>query len=177
MAGPKDPLLDDSPDLTRQRQELVRWFNDRAPSFTAGYVAAVRLLHVPSFPARVHVICHLVRDIYQFLPATLGVKRPPRAADVFPPLVAELVGAWYRFPLSEKVSRSAIDTGIAVSSQVHRRLLKIVERSRRMRKQPSIGSRPMQASGPGMPESLDDRRRSTVRRVWADKFDLSAVFH
>jgi len=65
-------LLDNSSYCTKQRRELVRWFDDRAPSFTEGYIAAVRLLHTPSFPARVHLVCHVVRDIYRYLPATLG---------------------------------------------------------------------------------------------------------
>ena len=115
MTGPKDPLLDDSPYWTRQRRELVQWFNDRAPAFKAGYVAAVRLLHDPSFPACVHLVCHLVRDIYRYLPAALGLKRPPRTADVFPPLVATLVGAWDRFPPSETVSSSGIDSGVTAT--------------------------------------------------------------
>jgi len=35
--------------------------SDRTPSFVDGYLGAVRLLHMPTFPGRVHFICHVVR--------------------------------------------------------------------------------------------------------------------
>lgn len=54
--------------LTPRRRELLGWFDRNAPSLCEAYEAAVRLLNLPGFPARVHLIAHLVRDIANRLP-------------------------------------------------------------------------------------------------------------
>ncbi len=54
--------------LTPRQQELLGWFDRNAPSLREPYEAAIRLLSDPSFPARVHLIAHLVRDIANRLP-------------------------------------------------------------------------------------------------------------
>ncbi len=132
-------LLDNSSYWTKQRRELVRWLDDRAPSFTEGYVAAVRLLHTPSFPARVHLVCHVVRDIYRHLPATLGATSLPRAAEVFPDMVKNLTEKWNTFPQTENERSGRIGSDVAVSSQVHRCLVKLVEKSMELTDQPTVG--------------------------------------
>jgi hypothetical protein len=58
-------------ELTPRRQELLGWFGRNAPSLHDGYEGALRLLNMPNFPARVHLIAHLVRDIITRLPHIL----------------------------------------------------------------------------------------------------------
>ncbi len=57
---------------TSDRRELHRWFTDNAPSLASAYEGAVRLLGVPGFPGRTHMISHVVRDICNRLPDFLG---------------------------------------------------------------------------------------------------------
>jgi len=56
---------------TPERRELYQWFKDNAPSLAPAYKAAVRLLADPNFPARTHLISHIVRDICNRLPEFL----------------------------------------------------------------------------------------------------------
>lgn len=136
---PRMHLLDNSSYWTKQRRELVRWLDDRAPSFTEGYVSAVRLLHTPSFPARVHLVCHLVRDIYRYLPTALGVKSLPRPAEVFPDMVKNLTEKWKTFLPTENERSGRMGSDVVVSAQVHRCVVKLVEKSREMADQPTVG--------------------------------------
>jgi len=57
---------------TPERRELHEWLRDNAPSLADAYEGAVRLLSVPSFPGRVHLVSHVVRDICNRLPDFLG---------------------------------------------------------------------------------------------------------
>lgn len=68
-----------TPEWTPRRRELLKWFLDEAPSLAPAYEAAVRLLNMPTFPAREHLIGHIVRDIYDILPSILdrAYKRRP----------------------------------------------------------------------------------------------------
>jgi hypothetical protein len=66
------PSVADLPHWNPLRRELLKWFDERVPGFAEGYVAAVDLVHRADFPARVHLVCHLVRDIYRYLPQALG---------------------------------------------------------------------------------------------------------
>lgn len=133
-------LLDNSPYWTKQRRELVRWLDDRAPSFTEGYVGAVRLLHIPSFPGRVHLVCHVVRDIYRYLPAALGGVSLPRPGEVFPGMVKTLAEQWERFPPNGPARPDSVGSAIPVSPQVHDAVRKLVDKSRELRNQPTVGS-------------------------------------
>lgn len=54
--------------LTPRQRELLGWFDRNAPSLHEAYEAAIQLLYLPDFPARVHLIGHLVRDIANRLP-------------------------------------------------------------------------------------------------------------
>lgn len=59
-----------------ERRELHNWFQAKAPSLADAYEGAVRLLSVPGFPGRVHLVSHVVRDICNRLPDFLGsIKR------------------------------------------------------------------------------------------------------
>lgn len=112
---------------------------DQAPSFVEGYIGAVQLLYTPSFPARVHFICHVVRDIYRKLPSSLGIKSQPRPSEVFPNMVKELVRRWEKFPASGQNKSENVDSESTVSSQVYRQLEKIVQKSDEIVAQPTVG--------------------------------------
>lgn len=138
MAGLEGQMLDDSSFWTPQRRELLAWLNDRAPSFSPGYMAALRLLHT-SFPARVHLICHLIRDFYRYLPAALGVKGAARPAEVFPPMVKQLAKAWGDSPAEQSGSPAAPGTDVVVSPEVYKQLTRIINRSGELGRQLSVG--------------------------------------
>jgi hypothetical protein len=130
----------DSPNWTRQRRELATWFKDRAPSFVDGYLAAIRLLYTPSFPARVHLICHVVRDIYRFLPAALGGKALPRPAEVFPGMVQKLAGLWEQSPPLTGKDVLIPSSHVPVHANVYNYVARIVDKSTQMaRDHSSIG--------------------------------------
>lgn len=57
---------------TPERRELHEWFRDNAPSLADAYEGTVRLLSMPGFPGRVHLVSHVVRDICNRLPDFLG---------------------------------------------------------------------------------------------------------
>jgi hypothetical protein len=133
-------VFDGSPYQKRIRGELIKWLNDRAPSFTDGYLAAIRLLNTPEFPARVHLVCHLVRDIYRHLPAALGVKGASRPAEIFPGMVKTLAEQWENSPPSEVLcsnSADGVNFDVRVSTQVYRCLTKLVATSQEMAKHKS----------------------------------------
>ncbi|GAF85394.1 unnamed protein product [marine sediment metagenome] len=133
-------MIDDSAHWTQLRRELIKWLEDRAPSFTEGYMGAVRLLYTPSFPARVHFICHAVRDIYRRLPTTLGEKSLPRPQEVFPSMVKELANRWEKFPPKDNSKYSGqAGSDIPVSPQVYRYMKKIVQKSTKIAAQRTVG--------------------------------------
>ena len=132
-------MIDDSPYWTSLRRELVQWFSDHAPSFVAAYVGAVRLLHDSSFPGRVHFICHVVRDIYRYLPRVIGAKSLPRSGEVFPEMVKHLYTLWEKFPPTRRGNSENADGDIPVSSQVYSYLEKIIRRSSQIKDQPTVG--------------------------------------
>lgn len=132
-------MLDDSSYWTRQHRELAQWFDDRAPSFTEAYKAAVVLLHTPRFPGRVHLICHVVRDIYRCLPTALGVKALSRRSEAYPQMVESLADRWKKFPPTERKSSDLNGPDVLVSSQVHGAVRQLVEKSAELKDQPSVG--------------------------------------
>lgn len=140
MTPATDDLLDGSPIWTTQRRELVQWLDDNAPSFTAAYVTAVRLLHDTALPARVHLVCHLVRDIYRFLPAALGLKTGYRLSDVIMPIIPKLVQAWDNSGPGELVDGELDLKGRVVSPGVYKEVEAIVAKSRDYKEQPSVGA-------------------------------------
>ncbi len=132
-------MVDDSRYWTPRRRELVQWFDDRAPSFSEGYRSAVQLLHAPRFPARVHLICHLVRDIYRHLPAALGEKSMPRPSEVFPNMVRALAERWENSPPRALSESKETASDIPVSPQVYKSVEKLVKKSMQLQHQPTIG--------------------------------------
>lgn len=81
--GP-DPLI-----WSRRRKDLRDWFRREAPSLGPAYEAAVEILHMEKMPARVPLVCHLVRDIYNRLPEILDREyRRQQAGEVYPALVS-----------------------------------------------------------------------------------------
>jgi len=125
--------------LTPQRQELIRWFEDRAPSFVDGYVGAIRLLHMPTFPGRVHFACHVVRDIYRHLPKALGIESLPRPAEIFPKMVKKLKKLWDDNPPNSKLSEDEVNSDYPVSPEVYLYLEKIIRKSSEIEMQSTVG--------------------------------------
>ena len=125
--------------LTPQRQELIRWFEDRAPSFVDGYVGAIRLLHMPTFPGRVHFACHVVRDIYRRLPLAFGAKSLPNPNETFSNMAKTLTERWETFPPNTKCSKDKAASDYPISPQVYRQVEKIVKKSLEIKNQPKVG--------------------------------------
>ena len=132
-------FADESTYWTRQRRELIRWFNERAPSFSEAYKAAVVLVHKPDFPARIHLICHAIRDIYASLPAALGETRTPRPSEVYPAMVKTLADRWKQFPPTDSKSEHKKSSDQIVSLQVYRSALNLVNKCDQLQNQASIG--------------------------------------
>jgi hypothetical protein len=125
---------------TPLRLELLQWFRERVPGFAEGYEAAARLVHEPTFPARVNLVCHLVRDIYRDLPRALrDTSEKNRGVDVYPALVAKLRDVWDANPAVEDAV--SIDVGRLVSAQAYNAAERLVEASRTVKEQASVGTR------------------------------------
>lgn len=78
-----------------KRRDLLDWFRREAPSLASAYEAAVLLIDMPAFPARVHLVCHVVRDIYSKLPEILdGEFRRTNAGEVYRSSVDEVEAHW-----------------------------------------------------------------------------------
>lgn len=97
--GPNEHPQDDSDSvgsrLSPMRQELVRWFEREAPSLAPAYRAAIQILDMPSMPARVHLVSHIVRDIYGKLPEILdGEYRRTNAGEVYRSFVDKVEANW-----------------------------------------------------------------------------------
>jgi len=166
-------MIDDSAYWTRPRCELIKWFEDRAPSFKEGYVGAVRLLYMPLFPARVHFICHAVRDIYRRLPTTLGEESLPRPAEVFPNMVKTLANRWEKFPPTHSGKRSGqAGSDVSVSPQVYRYVEKIVRKSNQIAVQRTVGKQLAIA----LFHSLDRREDEFIQPWVIDAFDAEYDF-
>jgi hypothetical protein len=132
--------VEDSPYWTPLRRELLAWFNERVPGFADGYVAAVDLVHRAEFPARVHLVCHLVRDIYRDLPRALGdTSKKNSGVEVYPSLLATLRDLWETNPLQEEGLGQDADR--LIGAQVYAAVEDLVRRSRELKKQASVGTR------------------------------------
>jgi len=164
--------LNEQPYLTRQRRELIQWLTDRAPSFLDGYLGALQLLHMRAFPARVHFICHAVRDFYRSLPASLGFQSQKRRSEVYPQMVEELCGLWRQFPPSTTRSSFEMDSDARVSPQVYRQIETIVRKSAQLAEQRTVGSQFAMALFRSM-----DRPESEFIQAWIIKaFDKEYDF-
>ena len=165
-------LLDNSAYWTKQRHELVRWLDDRAPSFTDGYVGAVRLLHTPSFPARVHLVCHVVRDIYRYLPAALGVKLMPRPAEVFPNMVEKLAKLWVKYPPNSALSSDGTGDDFTMNPQVYRYTERIIQKSVQIAGQPTVGGQLAIALYKSLDRRQDEYIHPWIIRSFDDEFNF-----
>lgn len=80
---------------TVRRRELHDWLRTNAPPLAEAYEGAVELLGTPTFPSRIPLICHLVRDFldrlpYALEPSTEGHRVPyeetmDKLAKIWPP--------------------------------------------------------------------------------------------
>lgn len=85
----------DTPVVWRSHQsQLLEWFRREAPSLAEPYQAAVTLMSNYDFPARVHLICHIVRDIYTKLPEALDGTHRRREANEVSALIDEVATHW-----------------------------------------------------------------------------------
>lgn len=144
-ASDKTPVLPISSftdaDWTKERKEIARWLADRAPSLLEGYKSAVILLYLHGLEARVHLICHLVRDFYFYLPAALGVASSPRPGEVFPSLVLKLRNLWEDNPPIQLDESEPQRVGLQMSSTMHSHLKKMVQKSKDYDNSKTIGAR------------------------------------
>jgi hypothetical protein len=164
---------DNLPYWTQQRRELASWFKDRAPSFVDGYSAALRLLYTPGFPARVHLVSHLVRDIYRYLPAAIGTKGSSRPAEVFPGMVKDLVAIWDRVPPSPTTEIEAVDRHVLIHANVYNYVVKIVEKSRQFaRDKSTIGRDLLIALFRSGERSEDEFIQPWVFKAFDDDYDF-----
>jgi len=130
----------DSPPWTQVRRELHDWFTEQVPSLSEGYVAAVELVHRIHFPARVTLVCHLVRDVYVRVPKALGSKEKKiRPMEVYPQLVTNLRDAWD--DESTLAAQVRPDGNRLIGPRAYAAAEKLVQRSRELKKQPSYGTR------------------------------------
>jgi len=127
--------IDNAPYWTRMRDELLEWFNARAPSFAEGYTGAVHLLH-NEFPARVQFICHVVRDIYRNLPAALGMQAISRRSEFYPDMVKNLSITWNQ---SMPLISENLGFGYLVSESVYKKIIEIIKKENEMKTQPKVG--------------------------------------
>lgn len=76
------------------QHQLLKWFHREAPSLAEPYKAAVNLMTDYGFPARVHLICHIVRDIYNKLPEALDSNYRRREANEINDVIDEMARHW-----------------------------------------------------------------------------------
>ncbi len=161
----------DSDRWTMLRKEVRQWFEDRAPSFVDGYCGAVELLHTQAFPARVHFICHAVRDIYRLLPATLGLETHSRPQEVFPGMVMHLVTLWDRYPPVQMISETN-ESAYSLTPPLYKYCAKIVNKSKHMGTQPSIGARLASALYRSQERQVDEFVSPWIIRSFDEEYDF-----
>lgn len=127
------------PYWTQLRQELAQWFEERAPSFAEAYIAAVHLIHTPEFPARMNLICHIVRDIYSLLPAEMGEISIRRRRDILPDKVGKLSSIWKQNPPNVPSNLKEINFDVTVNSRIFKYLVELIEIDNELKYPPKIG--------------------------------------
>lgn len=80
----------------REREQLKAWLGAHTPVLAAAYEAALRLLEMPGFPARAHLLAHLVREIANGLPEVVSDRVTKRFDST--KALNELAVEWSRFP-------------------------------------------------------------------------------
>ncbi len=105
---------------TPVRFQLLEWFRQDAPSLAGAYEATVFLVSTPSVPARVHLVCHLVRDIYGKLPEILdGEFRFQSAGAVYPPFIDTIANHWRSPDGALLTNAAASETAPSASDRVN----------------------------------------------------------
>lgn len=129
--------------LSPMRQELVQWFEREAPSLAPAYRAAIQILKISAMPARVHLVSHIVRDIYGKLPEILdGEYRRTNAGELYRSLVDKVEGHWgqSKGTALHGENRASTDVAaaaaVAVSVAAARSVDDLLERHRRLKEQP-----------------------------------------
>jgi hypothetical protein len=122
--------------------ELLQWFKSEAPSLAEPYRAACILMSDRDFPARVHLICHIVRDIYAKLPEVLDGSYRLRSANEVNDAIEKLNEAWkpstpesFHKPVSP---RPGVDTAtiVQVSSTAVRKVVELLAVRQAIKDQP-----------------------------------------
>lgn len=78
------PLASSEGWWTRDRVALYRWFGRTASHLAPLYLAGLRLVFEESFPGRVHLVAHAMREIRNRLPHAIAgeIKPGPKYEDV-----------------------------------------------------------------------------------------------
>ncbi|MFG0243666.1 MAG: hypothetical protein ACF8R9_12840 [Phycisphaerales bacterium JB054] len=125
-----------------RRQQLLEWLRTDAPSLAPAYEAAVRLVDETSFPARVHLVCHIVRDIYAKLPEVLdGEYRRRNAGEVYRNGVEKVEQRWEGTP-TDSLAPAATSAGgdvaatMRISLSAARSVEGLLDVHRALKKQP-----------------------------------------
>jgi hypothetical protein len=80
-------------ELKKRQIELRKWLESNAPTLAPVYSAAVQMVHDPSFPGRVWLVAHAVREIRNRLPdAIAGELRGTRTE--YSQLAEEVRATW-----------------------------------------------------------------------------------
>ena len=128
---------------TSMRLELLEWFKRKAPSLAPAYEGAVRLLYTPGFPGRIHLFCHVVRDIYNFLPQILDGVTRINIGEAYPSLIKKLEQHWPSDRMSfvdfDDVPDGSIQETLTISRQVYQIIDELVAKSRHITSQPTTG--------------------------------------
>jgi hypothetical protein len=119
----------------------------------------------------VHLVCHVVRDIYRELPGAFGEKPMVRHSDVVE-LVRALTKHWDEFPPSGFGNRENLDADLPVSAPVHRSLLRVVEKSRQLTNQPNVGARLAIALFRALDRRKDDFIHPWIIKSFSEEYDF-----
>ena len=160
---------------TRRRRELLDFFSREAPSLAAAYQGAIALLHDTHFPGRVHLICHVMRDILNTLPSILDDVKRQGPGEVYPPLIRKISGNWIEREFTINTDGGSV-TITAVACDSIRTLLK---KHHELEKQESTGAlltralyRRSENSGislsPNLVDSFQKSRQWFVKRAHLD---------
>jgi len=117
------------------REELRRWFGERAPTLEPAYASAVELINLPNFPGRINLICHAVRDIFEILPDILDGKKRVRPGDILRP-AKELASSWKQHPPTE-LNSDISSSDYVIRSELYTKTNSVVETARRIEDQSS----------------------------------------
>lgn len=125
----------DTDPWTPERRRLREWLDENAPKLAAPYEAAVRLLHEPAFPARWHLLSHLVREIANGLPEVVTGRRFERFDTT--KALDHLAEAWekgYRDDSSYAEPETALASSVPIPAPLVRQVAQLVTDHQRPRR-------------------------------------------